>query len=281
MAMTKSTKFSLAAIALVVIALLGGYFGAGLRGQGASANGTAEGAWIETIKKNGELRVGVATSPPMTVEKDGQLGGPNLIPLQRLADELGVKLTTVPASWGNIVSGLQANRYDVAANLNSTLQRAVAIQFSDTVYDYPAVFLVPANSPFKTAEDVLAAKQPVASPAGTAEGAAAKKAGADVLEVPDWTNAFQSLQAGRVTSIFADLATAEVQAQQDKSYKIIVPEHPIYQGAAAYGLPANIDPRSRELVNLAIYNAQISGDLDRAYEEVGYVTVDKLGDLKK
>jgi len=279
--MTKPTKYSLAAIAVVVIALLGGYFGAGLRGQTASATGTSQGAWIDTIKKNGELRVGVATSPPMTVEKDGQLGGPNLIPLQKLADELGVKLTPVAASWGNIVSGLQAGRYDVAANLNSTLQRAVAIQFSDTVYDYPAVFLVPANSPYKTADDVLAAKQPVASAAGTAEGAAAKKAGAQVLEVPDWTNAFQSLQAGRVTAEFSDLGTAQSQAQQDKSFKIIVPEKSIYKGAAAYGLPSNIDDRSKDLVNLAIYNAQISGDLDRAYEEVGYKTADQLGDLKK
>ncbi|WP_395405539.1 transporter substrate-binding domain-containing protein (plasmid) [Arthrobacter sp. UC242_113] len=279
--MTKPTKYSLAAIGLVILALLSGYFGAGMRGQSASASGSAQGAWIDTIKKNGELRVGVATSPPMTVEKDGKLGGPNLIPLQRLADELGVKLTTVPASWGNIVSGLQANRYDVAANLNSTLQRAVAIQFSEPVYQYPAVFLVAANSPFKTAEDVLAKKQPVASPAGTAEGAAAKKAGAEVLEVPDWTNAFQSLQAGRVSAVFADLGTAQSQAQKDKAFKIIVPEHSIYQGAAAYGLPANIDPRSLDLVNLAIFNAQLSGDLDRAYEEVGYLTVDKLGSLRK
>src|SRR5687768_15484971 len=143
--MTKTTKLSLAAIAAVVLALVGGYLGAGFRDSGASASSEA-GSWMDDVKERGELRVGVAIAPPMTVEKDGELGGPNLIPLEHLAEELGVKLVPVSATWGNIVAGLQAGRYDVAANLDSTLERAKAIQFSDPVYEYQGVFVVKGDS---------------------------------------------------------------------------------------------------------------------------------------
>ena len=133
--MTRTTKISLAVIGALVLALVGGYLGAGMRGADANAS-TQAGSWMDDIKDRGEFRVGVAIAPPMTVEKDGKLGGANLIPLQHLADELGVKLVPVSATWNNIVAGLQAGRYDVAANLDSTLERAKAIQFSDPVYEY-------------------------------------------------------------------------------------------------------------------------------------------------
>jgi ABC-type amino acid transport substrate-binding protein len=278
--MTKSTKISLAVIASIVLAIVGGYLGSGLRGNSAEA-AAEQGSWMQDVQERGELRVGVAIAPPMTVEVDGKLGGPNLIPLQHLADALGVKLVPVSANWENIVAGLQAGRYDVAANLDSTLERAKAIQFSDPVYEYQGVFVVKAGSPYVTSQDVLDSGEEVASAAGSAPAAAVKDAGAKLLELADFTNALQAVQADRAVAVFADLPTAESQAQASEDYKIIVPDPAIYAATANYGVPTEIDARSLELINIAIRGANLSGEMERAYVAENYLPIDQLGDLEK
>lgn len=281
--MTKTTKISFAVIGALVIALLGGYLGAGMRDGGSASAAGAEtsGAWIKKIQDSGELRVGVAIAPPMTSEIDGKLGGPNLIPLQNLADELDVELVPVSATWNNIVAGLQAGRYDAAAYLDQTLERAKAIQFSDPVYEYDGVFVVKADSPYRTAEDVIKSGEDVAVAAGSAPAGAVQAAGAKILELTDYTNGLQALKADRAVAVFADLPTAQSQAQADPSVKIIVPEPSIYKAASNYGLSADIDPWSLNLINIAIHNALISGEFDRAIAEVGLLPIDQLGDLEK
>ena len=150
--MTKTSKITLAVLGVVIVALVGGYLGAGLHGgspAAAAAGGSGEATFLQKIKDRGELRVGVALAPPMTAQQaDGSLGGPNLIPLQELAEELGGTLTPVPADWSNIVAGLQADRYDFAANLDATVERSLAIQFTDPVYEYQGVFVTKADSPY-------------------------------------------------------------------------------------------------------------------------------------
>ena len=280
--MDKPTKISLAVIGAVVLALVGGYFGAGFRGNnGAEAASGDAGSWMQDIQGSGELRVGVAVAPPMTVEKNGVPGGPNLIPLRHLAEELGVELVPVSATWNNIVAGLQAGRYDVAANLDSTLERAKAIQFSEPVYEYQGVFVVEASSPYSSSADILKSGEQVAVAQGSAPAAAVQEAGAKILELADYTNALQAVQAGRAIAVFTDLPTAESQAQANKNYKIVVPDPAIYAATANYGLPADIDPRSLELVNIAIRGANLSGEMERAYVEQNYLPIDQLGSLQK
>lgn len=284
--MDKPTKYSLAVIGLLLLSLVGGYFGAGFRGGGGGDGDTAaavasQATWLDTIKKNGELRVGVAIAPPMTVRKGDQLGGPNLIPLENLAEQMGIRLTPVPAEWKNIVAGLQANRFDVAANLDATLERSLSIQFSDPVYEYQGVFVIQGDAKYSTGEEIIKSGQPVAIAQGSAPGNALKDAGAKALEVADYTNALQSVQAGRAVAVFTDLPTAESQVQANPSYKIVVPVPKIYEAGAGYGLPNNIDTRSLQTINIAINTARMSGELERAYAEENYVTIENLGDMQK
>lgn len=282
--MTKTSKIVLAVLAVLVIALAGGYFGSGFRGNGATATSasSAQGTFIEDIKKRGELRVGVAIAPPMTVqEADGTLGGPNLIPLKDLAQQLGVKLVPVAAEWKNIVAGLQAGRYDFAANLDYTVERSLAIGFTDPVYQYQGVFVVKADSPFKTAAEIIANGGQVAAAQGSAPEKALQGHTSNVMSVDSWSNAISSVQAGRAIAEFTDLPTAESQALADESLKIVVPSPEIYSASAAYGVPATMDPRSLQIVNIAIERAQKSGQLSQAYTKVNYVEIDNLGDLQK
>lgn len=282
--MSKATKSFLAVIAVIVLALGAGALGANLFGGGASSAGAsqAEKSFIEQIKERGELRVGVAIAPPLTAEQpDGTLGGPNVIPLQQLAEELGVKFVPVAAEWKNIVAGLQAGRYDFAANLDATTERATAIQFTDPVYSYQGVFVVPADSPFSTSEEILASGEPIGTAQGTANEAALIKLGANVSSTDSFPNIISALKAGRVVAEFADSPTAVGQAQADPSLKIIVPSPGIYSADVSYGVPEWIDYRSLQLVNIAIARAIGSGDMTAAYEEVGYLEIDNLGDLLK
>ena len=281
--MTKTSKIVLAILAVILVSIAGGYIGSGFRGNSANAStAAAQGTFIDEIKKRGELRVGVAIAPPMTVqEADGTLGGPNLIPLKELAKQLGVKLVSVPAEWKNIVAGLQANRYDFAANLDYTVERSLAIGFTDPVYQYQGVFVVKADSPFRTAEDIIKNGGQITAAQGSAPEKALQGHTSKIMSVDNYANAISSVNAGRAIAEFTDLPTAESQALADKSLKIVVPTPDIYSASAAYGVPSTIDPRSLQIVNIAIERAQKSGELAQAYAKVNYVEIDNLGDLRK
>lgn len=281
--MTKTSKVVLAILAVVLVSIAGGFIGSGFRGTSASATaGAAQGTFIDDIKKRGELRVGVAIAPPMTVqEADGTLGGPNLIPLRELAKQLNVKLVPVAAEWKNIVAGLQANRYDFAANLDYTVERSLAIGFTDPVYEYQGVFLVMADSPFTTAEDIIKNGGQITAAQGSAPEKALQGLTPNIMSVDSYSNAITSVNSGRAIAEFADLPTAEAQAQADSGLKIVVPSPEIYSASAAYGVPATIDPRSLQIVNIAIERARKSGELKQAYTDVKYVEIDNLGDLLK
>jgi polar amino acid transport system substrate-binding protein len=280
--MTKTSRIVLAILAVILVSIAGGYIGSGFRGTSANAVAAAQGSFIDDIKKRGELRVGVAIAPPMTVqEADGTLGGPNLIPLKELAKQLGVKLVPVPAEWKNIVAGLQANRYDFAANLDYTVERSLAIGFTEPVYQYQGVFVVKADSPFRTAEDIVKNGGQITAAQGSAPEKALQGHTSKIMSVDNYANAISSVNAGRAIAEFTDLPTAESQAQADKSLKIVVPTPDIYSASAAYGVPSTIDPRSLQIVNIAIERAQKSGELTQAYAKVNYVEIDNLGDLRK
>jgi polar amino acid transport system substrate-binding protein len=257
-----------------------GYLGGSVHG-GASSASVEAGSFLDEIRARGELRVGVAPAPPISgTQPDGTLGGPSLVPLQLLADQLDVELVPVAAQYSTIVAGLQAGRFDVAANLDSTLERATAIQFSAGLYDAPAVFVVRADAPFSTAAEVVAAG-PIAAAQGAAYVGSLEHLEADVTLIDSIPNALAALQAGRVVAEFVDLPSAVGQAQADPSVKIVVPDPVIYQSEAAYGLPEHIDARSKQLIDLAIAQARNSGALGTAFSDVGYRTVDQLGELAR
>lgn len=281
----RTNRIILGVIALTLLAVAAGFFGSTLRGggsAGSSSGGTADaGAFLDGIKERGELRVGIAIAPPMTGEQeDGTLGGPNIVPLQNLATALGVTFTPVAAEWSNIVAGLQAGRYDVAANLDATLERSLSIQFTNPVYTYQGVFIVPAASPYTTSAELLAAG-PIATAQGASYEGALTELNAQLLSVTNIPNALAAVKAGRATSAFMDLPAAVGQAQADPSVKIVAPDPVIYQVDAAYGVPQNIDARSLQTVNVAIANARNDGSLTRAFTEVGFLEIDNLGDLQK
>ena len=279
--MKKSTKQSLGIIALVVIAVVAGLLGARLGGGagGSSAGARSQGAWTDEVRSRGELRVGVAVFAPMVEEKDGTWSGPVLLPLQAFAKSLGVRFTPVPASWGTIVAGLQAQKYDMAAGLDITGERSLSIMYTDPYYEDDGVWVVARARNLGSTADILGTGQPVASSQGTAHEAAVKAAGFQTLSVDSWTNAIQVVKAGRAPAQFTDFGTALGQVRNDPSLAIVVPNTPIWIAPVAYGVNPTIDAHSLQMLNVAIRQSIASGERDRAFNSVGYIDVNDLGTL--
>jgi len=88
------------------------------------------------------------------------------------------------------------------------------------------------------------------------------------------------VKAGKAIAVFTDLGTAVEMAPKDKSLGVVVPDPAIFVHHVAYGVPADIDARSMDILNVAIDNSVASGEIDRAFAEAGYRDVDALGDLE-
>ncbi len=278
--MSKTSQIIIAIVGVIVLALVGGYFGAGFR-SGSGAGGTENGAWIQKIKDQGELRVGIASAPPMTGEQEnGKMGGPNVLPLQNLAKEMGVKFTPVAAEWSKMVSGLQADRFDVGAYLDATSERSLAIQFTDPVYTYEGVWIVKADSGLKSTEDIVDSGKGIAVATGTSYERRVEDLGVDIVNAEAIPQSITAMEAGRAVAAFGDLPTLADAAQKNKSLKIVRPKPVIFKSDSNYGVSPDIDNRSLQVINIAIQNAKNDGSFQAALDKAGVVDPNDLGDLE-
>ena len=92
---------------------------------------------LETIKKNGELRVGTTGDfDPMSIKDPAtnEYKGFDIDVMKELAKDLGVKVKFVPAEWKTIVAGITANRYDISTSVTKTAKRAEVVGFTETYF---------------------------------------------------------------------------------------------------------------------------------------------------
>jgi polar amino acid transport system substrate-binding protein len=277
--MNRANKIAWGVIGVIVLAGASGFSGAKI--SGGSSSTSAQTSFLQKIQEAGVLTVGCASSPPtVTQESNGSWTGPDLIPLEQLAADMHVKFEPVSTTWQNMVTGLEAGKYDVAADLDATTTRALAISYTDPVWTYPGVFVVPANSSARTSQAILNAGKPISVAAGSAEDLALEPVNANETKLPDWPHAFLALQSGRVASEFADLGDAEIQVKQDPQFKIVVPNPPLFVHDVGYGVPANIDSHSLQVINIEINNDVASGQIGRAFTATGYIpSTSQLGNM--
>ena len=100
---------------------------------------------LQSIKKNGELRVGTTGDwDPMSMKDPAtnKYKGFDIDVMNELAKDMGVKVEFVPAEWKTIVSGITSARYDISTSVTRTPKRAEVAGFTDTYYKYATVPLV-------------------------------------------------------------------------------------------------------------------------------------------
>ena len=110
--------------------------------------------WTDA-QERGTLRVGVAEAPPLLVRdpQTGNWSGYFLDVLNGFAAELDVEIEVVETTWGNMVAGLQAGRWDISSALNRKPQRALAINYSIPIWSYEIGLLYDTRNP-KITEDM-------------------------------------------------------------------------------------------------------------------------------
>ena len=149
---------------------------------------------LQTIKKNGELRVGTTGDwDPMTMKDPAtnKYKGFDIDVMKELAKDMGV----------TIVAGITADRYDISTSVTKTPKRAEVAGFTDTYYKYGTVPLVlkKNSKKFSTWKSLNNKDVTIATTLGTSQEEKAKeffpKSKLKSVEAP--ARDFQEVLAGR------------------------------------------------------------------------------------
>lgn len=172
----------------------------GLITLGARANAASS---LERVKSSGVLHIGAIADGAPYYQKS-LTGGPwrgfYIDICQKLADDLGVKLSILETTWGNSVLDLQASKIDVFFGLNPTPERQKVIDFSGPVFKNAFTFIAKKSVTAKTWEDFNTADMRIGVDAGSSHDSAVTKLApnATVSRLKTASDATAALQSGRV-----------------------------------------------------------------------------------
>jgi|SRR5665647_417472 len=228
---------------------------------------------VQDIQNRGELRVGVAPAAPH-VYKDpstNEWRGTYVEFTKYWAKTLGVKITFVDTSWDNIVAGLQAGKYDVAAALNATPTRSLAVAFSDPlVSQISAYALNPSKTPVKNWSELNNANYTICVMSGTAQDKAITNlpgVRAKVQRLPDQDSCRLALTSGRINAFLDDWWGHGPFVKANPSLKILFPETELNREGIAFGLPITSSWTDVQAINTAISEWKATGMLDKSMAE--------------
>jgi polar amino acid transport system substrate-binding protein len=107
-----------------------------------------ENLWSDA-QSRGTLRVGVAEAPPLMVRdpKTGEWSGYFLDVMEGYGKAIDVDIEVVETTWGNMVAGLQAGKWDISSALNRKPQRALAVNYSMPIWSYEIGLLYDTRNP--------------------------------------------------------------------------------------------------------------------------------------
>ena len=172
----------------------------GLITLGARANAASS---LERVKSSGVLHIGAIADGAPYYQKS-LTGGPwrgfYIDICQKLADDLGLKLSILETTWGNSVLDLQASKIDVFFGLNPTPERQKVIDFSGPVFKNAFTFIAKKSVTAKTWEDFNTADMRIGVDAGSSHDSAVTKLApnATVSRLKTASDATAALQSGRV-----------------------------------------------------------------------------------
>lgn len=225
---------------------------------------------LAAIKAKGEIVVATegAWAPWTYHDEQGNLVGFDVEVAKAIADKLGVTATFAETEWDGIFAGLDAGRYDVAANgVEVTDERAEKYNFT-TPYGYIRTALIVRgdNDDITSFED-LAGKHTANSIASTymtlAESYGATAVGVDTLD-----QTIQMVLSGRAdATLNAEVSFYDYMAvHPDANIKVVA----LTDDASRVSIPVRKDEKSASLleaINQAIAELDEEGELSRISEK--------------
>ena len=225
---------------------------------------------LAEIKAKGEIVVATegAWAPWTYHDEQGNLVGFDVEVAKAIADKLGVTATFAETEWDGIFAGLDAGRYDIAANgVEVTDERAEKYNFT-TPYGYIRTALIVRgdNDDITSFED-LAGKHTANSIASTymtlAESYGATAMGVDTLD-----QTIQMVLSGRAdATLNAEVSFYDYMAvHPDANIKVVA----LTDDASRVSIPVRKDEKSASLleaINQAIAELDEEGELSRISEK--------------
>ncbi|WP_225026007.1 transporter substrate-binding domain-containing protein [Xinfangfangia pollutisoli] len=175
-------------------------------------------AVLDEIKASGELKIPVMIGEEPGYIKDpvsGEWTGFYVEFLTEIADELGVKVTPVETTWGNLAADFQSNKIDIAIGVNPNPKRGLVVDYLwEPLFTDAWAVLAPKGKPVATWAELNTPEKTVVVQKGSTMQIVAEallpKATLTVVE--DRNLAILELQAGRadamIQSVFDTLQIA-------------------------------------------------------------------------
>ncbi len=239
-----------------LIGMLGvGAAAAALAGSATTAAAQAAGQnTFDRVIANKKMRLGAVTSSAPWFIKDqttGKWGGHFYTIGSALAADMEVELELVETTWGNAVLDLQADKIDIMFGLNPTPKRAMAVDFSNTVYDSALVVIAKPGYEPKSWAEMNTPETKIAVDVGSAHDQIATRlcSKAQITRFKTITEASLALRSGRVDvqPIFWMGGVRAVKADPSLG-KVVVPQ-PFFGSTSNAAFRREVDKTWRDFVN--------------------------------
>jgi len=215
---------------------------------GTPSTGSNEGNdLLSKVRKAGVINIGLANDPPASIiNPDGSVSGQGPVTVQKIMAKLGVpKVHGIVATFGDLVPGLQAGRWDMIGGVISvTKARCAVVQYTDP-FQFNGMEIawyqnVVSQAPTSIG-DVGKRGLIVGFNAGSAYIAIAKNLGVKddkIQQFPDTAALLEALRTKRIQVIISDTGSLLLSPAQVAKYPFqhldYPPDGPFIAGALAF-----------------------------------------------
>lgn len=245
---------------------------------------------LQQAQERGYLRAGFANEAPYGfINAQDQLTGSSPEIAKYVIHQLGIeKLDGIVASWGALIPGLKAHRWDlVAAGMFITPARCAEVDFSIPTYKMGSSMIVQAGNPHDIHSYKDIAQNPdleLAVMAGAVEYGYAKKAGIDdsqITQVDSQAAMLAAVKTGRVdagalTSISIQRMVMRASGGVERAQPFHAPDYTVGWGGFAFRESAD---KLRKAFNRVLRDFIGSQKHLQMVKPFGYSKVNMPGDM--
>ncbi|HEX4211829.1 MAG TPA: transporter substrate-binding domain-containing protein [Candidatus Dormibacteraeota bacterium] len=182
---------------------------------------------LAKVRKAGVINIGLANDPPASIiNPNGTVSGLGPVVVEKIMKKLGVpKVKGEVATFGELIPGLQAGRWDMIGGVISVTKARCAVVLYSDPFQYNGLeiaYFPDAVSPApKTIADVVSRGLTAGFNSGSAYIAYCQSKGmsaSKVVQFPDTPSLLAALQEKRIQVVVSDTGSLTLTAQQVKQY---------------------------------------------------------------
>lgn len=218
-----------------------------LEACGSSPSSPSSNDLLSKLKKAGVINIGLANDPPASIiNPDGSVTGQGPATVEKIMSRLGIpKVNGIVATFGNLVPGLQAGRWDMIGGVISvTKARCALVQYTDP-FEFNGMeiaWFADAVPQAPTSIGDVGTRGLIAGfNSGSAYIAVAKGLGVQdskIQQFPDTAALLEALRTKRIQVIISDTGSLTLTADQQAKYPFqhldYPPDGPFIAGALAF-----------------------------------------------